>query len=389
MRAVAALCLLAACAGPKHPPAAAPPDAPLAAAPVPPPQTANTSLPIATGDPNARRDALTPDEAKMREKVLALLDDGKLSEGQRTLSDLLERHPSNTSLRALYDGLLPIVKSAQKGASASLANVQPVRVERPPFQYTLRAQARLHDAGPTPKLVKVSEQKNKITDNADWYANNKLVSPALAIPSDRAREAEPLPEWMPTAYGRATLVHAIDHGDHVILIFGVANEGSVMAVFDPDHRLVNLFDFGQWLMPSGITPVFGGSRTTEAEYVHEAVFWGFVKDGVLFVANGHRTYAKASNGENAYITALDVRSGQLLWRSAPLVANASAFVYRKGHILTGYGFTAEPDFLYTLDAQTGKTEGKIPVKSGPEDILEKDGKLFVRCYDTDYVFDLR
>ena len=46
-----------------------------------------------------------------------------------------------------------------------------------------------------------------------------------------------------------------------------------MAVFDPDHRLVNLFDFGQWLMPSGITPVFGGSRTTEAEYVHEAVFW--------------------------------------------------------------------------------------------------------------------
>jgi hypothetical protein len=29
------------------------------------------------------------------------------------------------------------------------------------------------------------------------------------------------------------------------------------------------------------------------------------------------------------------------------------------------------------------------VKSGPEYILARDGKLYVRCYDTDYVFEVR
>ena len=42
-----------------------------------------------------------------------------------------------------------------------------------------------------------------------------------------------------------------------------------------------------------------------------------------------------------------------------------------------------------LDQATGKTEQKIPVRSGPELILEKGGKLYVRTYDTNYVFDLR
>jgi hypothetical protein len=32
---------------------------------------------------------------------------------------------------------------------------------------------------------------------------------------------------------------------------------------------------------------------------------------------------------------------------------------------------------------------KVSVKSGPEILVEKDGRLFVRTYDTDYVFDLR
>ena len=31
----------------------------------------------------------------------------------------------------------------------------------------------------------------------------------------------------------------------------------------------------------------------------------------------------------------------------------------------------------------------VCVKSGPDMLFVKDGKLFVRCYDTDYVFGLR
>jgi hypothetical protein len=59
------------------------------------------------------------------------------------------------------------------------------------------------------------------------------------------------------------------------------------------------------------------------------------------------------------------------------------------HLICGYGFTAEPDFLYVLERATGKTVSKVPLKSGPDFLIEKDGELFVRTYDTDYVFTVR
>lgn len=108
---------------------------------------------------------------------------------------------------------------------------------------------------------------------------------------------------------------------------------------------------------------------------------------MLYVAHGHRTYAKSSHGMNAYLTAIDLRSGKPLWHSAPLVANATNFTFLDDdHLVTGYGFTAEPDFLYVLRAKDGAAVAKIPLKSGPSYLLRKDGRLFVRTYDRDYVF---
>ncbi|WP_437619144.1 hypothetical protein [Sorangium sp. So ce1151] len=127
----------------------------------------------------------------------------------------------------------------------------------------------------------------------------------------------------------------------------------------------------------------------EAEFVRGHVGWAVAKDGVLYVSSGHRTYAASSKGKNAYVSALDLATGQLLWQSAPLVCNAENFVLRGDHLLCGYGFTAEPDFLYVLERATGKVVSKLPMKSGPEVLVEKEGKLFVRTYDTDYVVDIR
>ena len=56
---------------------------------------------------------------------------------------------------------------------------------------------------------------------------------------------------------------------------------------------------------------------------------------------------------------------------------------------SGYGFTAEPDFLFVLDMKTGEVVEKTKVKSGPEVILDKSGELYVRTYDHDYVFGVR
>ena len=109
---------------------------------------------------------------------------------------------------------------------------------------------------------------------------------------------------------------------------------------------------------------------------------------VLYVATGHRTYANSSGGVNAFISALDVKTGKLLWQSPSLVSNAENFLLYKGWIIAGYGFTAEPDFLFVLDQKTGKKVKKIKVKSGPDFILERDGTLYVRTYNTNYEFRL-
>jgi outer membrane protein assembly factor BamB len=173
----------------------------------------------------------------------------------------------------------------------------------------------------------------------------------------------------------------LDHGDHKIAFYGDP-EMRFVGVFDQVGKVVQLLDFGAWIEPNSVPQ-------GEERFTREVLEWAIVKDGVLFVSNGHRTYAKSSKGENAYVSAVKVDTGQLLWRSAPLVSNSHTFLFRRGHVVTGYGFTAEPDFLFVLDGQTGKTVEKISVKSGPELVLEKDGRLFVRTYDTDYVFDVR
>jgi len=56
---------------------------------------------------------------------------------------------------------------------------------------------------------------------------------------------------------------------------------------------------------------------------------------------------------------------------------------------TGYGFTAEPDFLYVLNQTDGRILQKVPLKNAPEYFVEKDNQLFVRTYHADYVFHFK
>jgi hypothetical protein len=107
---------------------------------------------------------------------------------------------------------------------------------------------------------------------------------------------------------------------------------------------------------------------------------------VLYVSNGHSTYAKSSYGQNAYLNAIDIKSGQLLWRSAPLVSNSANFLLYGDAIITGYGFTAEPHFLYVVNQKDGRVVQTIKMRKMVSYILAKGDNIYVRAYDTDYVF---
>ncbi|HEX6084927.1 MAG TPA: hypothetical protein VF266_10415 [Thermoanaerobaculia bacterium] len=211
----------------------------------------------------------------------------------------------------------------------------------------------------------VSNTANAVTDDDAWFEKHDLSL-------DRLDEA---PEDLPAEIDGAKFLYAIRSGDRHLGIYGPDYAGGTI-VAGSDFA----FDFSSYRLAPRNVP-------SDLEYVEQRVLWAEVKGDVLYVAHGHRTYAKSSHGMNAYLTAIDLRSGKPLWHSAPLVANATNFTFLDDdHLVTGYGFTAEPDFLYVLRAKDGAAVAKIPLKSGPSYLLRKDGRLFVRTYDRDYVF---
>ena len=142
------------------------------------------------------------------------------------------------------------------------------------------------------------------------------------------------------------------------------------------------FDFKNYVWPPRIRP-------GEREFVYEEVVWAREADSVLYVENAHSTYARSSYGQNAYITAVDLKTKKRLWRSGALVANARTFVVTPDYLVTGYGFTNEPDWLYLLDRKTGRVVERLKLPTGPERITKSGDRIVVRTYDHVVVVKLR
>jgi hypothetical protein len=134
------------------------------------------------------------------------------------------------------------------------------------------------------------------------------------------------------------------------------------------------FDFKNYVWPPRI-------RRGERAFVYEELVWAREIGGILYVQNAHLTYARSSYGQNAYITAIDVKTGKRLWRSKALVANARNFVVAGDYLVTGYGFTAESDWLYLLDRRSGRIVERLALPSGPERITKSGNVITVRTYD--------
>ena len=107
----------------------------------------------------------------------------------------------------------------------------------------------------------------------------------------------------------------------------------------------------------------------------------------LYIHHGYNGNAYLNYGLNAYISAIDLETNTILWTSKPLSCFRD-FIIIANTIVTGYGFTEEDDYVYLIDRATGKTRQTIKVASAPEEFALKNNKVYVRTYDTDYVFDI-
>lgn len=200
--------------------------------------------------------------------------------------------------------------------------------------------------------------------------------PKLVLESSRYRDPGALPPdrpgppaWAPIAYRGARLDGAVRQRGKLFLVY----EGRYLVGADTRTQALGYaFDFGTFTQPPN-----------RGEF--EPLTWAREAGGVLYVSNSHLTYATQTNGRNAYLSAIDLGTKKTLWRSPALVANARTFVVTGDLIVAGYGFTAEPDFLYLLDRRTGNVLHRLPVPSAPEIIKLRDRRLHVRTYDRQVV----
>ena len=345
---------------------------------VPPSGRAAADEPVA-----ARSGAgLDTDAQQRRLRGLELMDAGRFDLARAEFAAILEVAPGNLSAQALLAASTQALLAAREDAARGFADVSPTVLAAPPWQYTLRREVQV-PPGPPPQLVKVVTRANKVTDEAAWFREHDLRLPEYEVPSPVRGLPGDLPPHIPPTFGAHPLVQAIGHRDHTVLFYGPDYRGGrQIAVQGASGELLAFLDFAAY----GLAP---GNAPEELQRVEQRAIWAEARDGVLYVAHAHNIEARSSNGMTGYITAVELATGELLWRSAPRVANAANFVIDGGHIITGYGLAGELDHVFVLARRDGKTAAKARVNSAPEYLFVRGRRLFVRTHDTDHEFDLR
>ena len=143
-----------------------------------------------------------------------------------------------------------------------------------------------------------------------------------------------------------------------------------------------LYIFGRQIPNSDTHCLYVLQYPTDKWYVNGNNAW--LKDGIFYGASVTNGYAEP---DSCFMFAYDLEQDKLLWRSADQSYNSMNFVVKGDVILCGYGFTAEDDYLYQINRNTGEILDRLELKKMPDLLVEQDGKLYVHTYSYDYVID--
>ncbi len=330
----------------------------------PGPPEAGSSNPVAVDPAEGKRlpcKEAIPSSPLFAERAAAIdaLFADHAAEAVAKLSEIVRQRPQDLAAEILRRASQSKLGRANASAGDEVSDVRITQLEALPLVRTLVAEAPVPPNASVVRLTLDTQKKNLIVDNEDWFKNNGLAHPVGRGGTD------PLPDHVAATFRKARLRGLYPHPDHHVAFYGSVLVASA----------------------SGKKPlVFDASRAMAAGGHRLDVDYAQLMGSTLVVALAVNGYAKEVGGKTGYVAAFDAKSGRLLWSSDPLTSNLGNFVVAGRSIIAGYGFTAEPDFLFVLDAAKGTSEQKIPLKSGPEAIVAKGDRVFVRTYDTDYVF---
>ncbi len=354
-----------------------------------------------------------PDRGRVTQ-AKALLEAGRPRAAHVLLAELVVGDPANEVIVRQYQALTGALRSADLLARATLNKVEPIVVAAPPW--TPKGPRASADA-PRVKLAVAAVRPNQIIDEAAWFSRlgvttteyppatafslaleegDGLAAASLsrleAVPSAQADEE--LPVWVPLSYGSAPLTKALKSGELVVARYG----RRFVALFYPSGLLVGLYDLGALVFPNealGRRAVIGSGTVTvdgQTSPVHltvedpgpeQELRWVEVTGPTAVMAFAGNGYAREFGGRTATLVTLDVGSGVVRWRSAPLVCNARTFIIDGPVAVCGYGFTSEGARASVIELSTGATLQQLRLPSAPDVFLKRGDRLHVRCYRHD------
>jgi hypothetical protein len=199
-----------------------------------------------------------------------------------------------------------------------------------------------------------------------WIPFRSAVAPDLGLkPDPRARD-------LPARFNDLPLLRARLSGARWVLTFGKHyGSATVVAVLDANREVVSILDFSSYVS----APL--AKRSDEQDTNTHSVTWADAVDDVLYVEHAHAWRPSSEGDKDAYVTAVDLHSGELLWRSAPLVANQDTFALGTAHVYCGYGIDPGPIALFALDRFTGDIVARVPLKTFPRVVTFVNDALVV------------
>lgn len=242
-------------------------------------------------------------------------------------------------------------------------------VEHPYFQTGRNTHASTHI-----ELELYYEEPNRIVDEEDWFDQHGFDYPG------------------PIEMFISDIPHSTSYGE---LKFLRLHNKQYYAVYETVYRLAevkDIYDEGyQYTLV-----IFSTTSDTVIAFSLDELFpdilemyWFDAVDNLVYFNATYNGYAEIRNNETGYLYCLDLKDNAIVWATQSLISSYRGFTLYQDHIITGYGFTAEPDFLYVIDRFNGDITQTTPIKTAHEYIIVEHDRCYVRTYNMNYVYTLR
>lgn len=196
------------------------------------------------------------------------------------------------------------------------------------------------------------------------------IDGALSARSQRTWVGPPVPSFVPLASGTLELflldptpngyfaLYRDPYDASSCKLSGSKNCDNEIAAFDCSGRTLFRIPLAPYLSKKDHLEVQDARLFADVVYFNEAC----------------QSYSREAGGKCSSLVAFDPFARKVLWRTPPLTSNNRLLVYDK-YIVSGYGFTAEPDFLFVIRRSDGKIMQKESIPSAHEDLIDGPGSI--------------